>query len=250
MCVTRERPGEARPDPVTKQGNWIFGHVAPGASTARPGSPSPPIRPLPWGRIPFPCPQDILAENVGWWWVNDKRCRQGSGECHGRLCVRKMVCDWEGGQRFSACAWDESRTFVVDKHRTPLPGCDQLLLTKGRRIQRRQIGQAARCDRQPASLFDNNSAVYPAPNVLLPFSSVFAVAACRSILVPPARVCLACLPWVGRSDQSGGVCHRRTPLLLSGRCLSRRVALERGVCVSVPISCAPVTRSLRYALTD
>ena len=24
MCVTRERPGEARPDPVTKQGNWIL----------------------------------------------------------------------------------------------------------------------------------------------------------------------------------------------------------------------------------
>ena len=165
------------------------------------------------------------------------------------LCVHDGL-RLEGGHRFPACGWDESRTFVVDKHRTPLPGCDQLLLTKGRRIQRRQIGQAARCDRQPASLFDNNSAVYPAPNVLLPFSSVFAVAACRSILVPPARVCLACLPGVGRYDQSGGMCHRRTPLLLSGRCLSRRVALERGVCFSVPISCAPVTHLLRYALTD
>ena len=165
------------------------------------------------------------------------------------LCVHDGV-RLEGGHRFPACGWDESRTFVVDKHRTPLPGCDQLLLTKGRRIQRRQIGQAARCDRQPASLFDNNSAVYLASNVCCLSFPYLQLHASRSILVPSARVCLACLPWVGRSDQSGGVCHRRTPLLFSGRCLSRRVALERGVCVSVPISCAPVTRSLRYALTD
>ena len=155
----------------------------------------------------------------------------------------------EGGHRFSACGSDESRTFVVDKHRTPSKSCDQRLQpARAGCCQLRLNRQVARCDRQPASLFDNNSAVYPAPNVLLPFSSVFAVAACRSILVPPARVCLACLPGVGRSDQSGGMCHRRTPLLLSGRCLSRRVALERGVCFSVPISCAPVTHLLRYAL--
>ena len=134
----------------------------------------------------------------------------------------------EGGHRFPACVWDESRTFVVDKHRTPLPGCDQLLLTKGRRIQRRQIGQAARCDRQPASLFDNNSAVYLASNVCCLSFPYLQLHASRSILVPSARVCLACLPWVGRFDQSGGECHRRTPLLFSGRCLSRRVALERG----------------------
>ena len=156
----------------------------------------------------------------------------------------------EGGHRFPACGWDESRTFVVDKHRTPLPGCDQLLLTKGRRIQRRQIGQAAERDRQLLRYFDNNSAVYLASNVCCLSFPYLQLHASRSILVPPARVCLACLPGVGRSDQSGGMCHRRTPLLLSGRCLSRRVALERGVCFSVPISCAPVTHLLRYALTD
>ena len=166
------------------------------------------------------------------------------------LCVHDGV-RLEGGHTDSRRAVGmRVAPFVVDKHRTPLPGCDQLLLTKGRRIQRRQIGQAARCDRQPASLFDNNSAVYLASNVCCLSFPYLQLHASRSILVPSARVCLACLPWVGRSDQSGGVCHRRTPLLFSGRCLSRRVALERGVCVSVPISCAPVTRSLRYALTD
>ena len=98
FCVTRERPGEARPDPVTKQGNWIFGHVAPGASEARPGSPSPPIRPLPWGGSRFLArKKDILAENVGWWWVNDKRCSHGTGEWHGRCCVCTMACDWKAG---------------------------------------------------------------------------------------------------------------------------------------------------------
>ena len=98
FCVTRERPGEARPDPVTKQGNWIFGHVAPGASEARPGSPSPPIRPLPWGGSRFLArKKGILAENVGWWWVNDKRCSHGTGEWHGRCCVCTMACDWKAG---------------------------------------------------------------------------------------------------------------------------------------------------------
>ena len=157
----------------------------------------------------------------------------------------------EGGHRFPACGWDERRTFCGGQTSDSVAGLRPATeLTKGRRIQRRQIGQAARCDRQPASLFDNNSAVYLASNVCCLSFPYLQLHASRSILVPSARVCLACLPWVGRSDQSGGVCHRRTPLLFSGRCLSRRVALERGVCVSVPISCAPVTRSLRYALTD
>ena len=144
-----------------------------------------------------------------------------------------------------------SRTFAVCSHRTSPRSCDQQdLHTRTGCCQRRQKRQVARCDRQPASLFDNNSAVYLASNVCCLSFPYLQLHASRSILVPSARVCLACLPWVGRSDQSGGVCHRRTPLLFSGRCLSRRVALERGVCVSVPISCAPVTRSLRYALTD
>ena len=165
MCVTRERPGEARPDPVTKQGNWIFGHVAPGASKARPGSPSPPIRPLPWGRIPFPCPQDILAENVGWWWVNDKRCSHGTGEWHGRCCVCTMACDWKAGtdsrravgMRVAPLWWTNIglRRRVATSCCNRRAGCCQLRLNR----------QVARCDRQPASLFDNNSAVYPAPNV-------------------------------------------------------------------------------------
>ena len=157
----------------------------------------------------------------------------------------------EGGHRFPACVWDESRTFVVDKHRTLSPDRGQWLQqARAGSCQLRLIGQAAECDRQLLRYFDDNSAVYPASNVCCLSSPYLQLHASRSIFVPPARVCLACLPWVGRSDQSGGVCHRRTPLLLSGRCLSRRVALERGVCVSVPISCAPVTRSLRYALTD
>ena len=166
------------------------------------------------------------------------------------LCVHDGV-RLEGGHRFSACGSDESRTFVVDKHRTPSKSCDQRLQpARAGCCQLRLNRQVARCDRQPASLFDNNSAVYLASNVCCLSFPYLQLHASRSILVPSARVCLACLPWVGRSDQSGGVCHRRTPLLFSGRCLSRRVALERGVCVSVPISCAPVTRSLRYALTD
>ena len=202
------------------------------------------------GRIPFPCPQDILAENVGWWWVNDKRCSHGTGEWHGRCCVCTMACDWKAGtdsrravgMRVAPLWWTNIalRRRVATSCCNRRAGCCQLRLNR----------QVARCDRQPASLFDNNSAVYLASNVCCLSFPYLQLHASRSILVPSARVCLACLPWVGRSDQSGGVCHRRTPLLFSGRCLSRRVALERGVCVSVPISCAPVTRSLRYALTD
>ena len=84
-------------------------------------------RPLPWGRIPFPCPQDILAENVGWWWVNDKRCSHGTGEWHGRCCVCTMACDWKAGTDSRRAVGMSVAPFVVDKHRTLLPGCDQLL---------------------------------------------------------------------------------------------------------------------------
>ena len=90
FCVTRERPGEARPDPVTKQGNWTFGHVATGTSGARPACPSPPIRPLPSGAGRNLAPKTTKVVIVGWWRVtiNDMAHSTGLSAVAARACAR------------------------------------------------------------------------------------------------------------------------------------------------------------------